>query len=75
MFLTYKKGLKKDGTNPTILYGYGGFDASMTPNLPLPPRPGCRWVASMRWRPARRREYGEEWHLAGTKLRKQNVLR
>jgi prolyl oligopeptidase len=75
MFLTYRKGLEKNGTNPTMLYGYGGFDASSTPAF----SPGvATWlqmggvyaVANLRGGG----EYGEEWHLAGTKLRKQNVF-
>ena len=75
MFLTYRKGLKKDGTNPTLLYGYGGFDASMTPNFSPSTAAwlqmgGVYAVANLRGGG----EYGEEWHLAGTKLRKQNVF-
>jgi prolyl oligopeptidase len=75
MFLTYRKGLEKNGSNPTMLYGYGGFDASSTPAF----SPGvATWlqmggvyaVANLRGGG----EYGEEWHLAGTKLRKQNVF-
>ena len=75
MFLTYRKGLEKNGSNPTMLYGYGGFDISITPSF----SPGvATWlqmggvyaVASLRGGG----EYGEEWHLAGTKLRKQNVF-
>ncbi|HEV8185171.1 MAG TPA: prolyl oligopeptidase family serine peptidase, partial [Chthoniobacterales bacterium] len=75
MFLTYKKGLEKNGANPTLLYGYGGFDASMTPAF----KPdiaawlqmgGVYAVANLRGGG----EYGEEWHLSGTKLRKQNVF-
>ena len=75
MFLTYKKGLEKNGSNPTMLYGYGGFDSSITPNF----SPGiATWlqmggvyaVANLRGGG----EYGEEWHLSGTKLRKQNVF-
>lgn len=75
MFLTYRKGLEKNGNNPTMLYGYGGFNASMTPSF----SPGiATWlqmggvyaVANLRGGG----EYGEEWHLSGTKLRKQNVF-
>jgi prolyl oligopeptidase len=75
MFLTYRKGLEKNGNNPTMLYGYGGFNGSMTPSF----SPGiATWlqmggvyaVANLRGGG----EYGEEWHLAGTKLRKQNVF-
>jgi prolyl oligopeptidase len=75
MFLIYKKGLKLDGQNPTILYGYGGF------NIPLVPAfhasvigwlqmGGLYAVANLRGGS----EYGEEWHKAGTKLQKQNVF-
>jgi prolyl oligopeptidase len=75
MFLTHKKGLKMDGTNPTLLYGYGGFSASMTPNFSVTDivwleRGGVFAVANIRGGA----EYGEEWHLAGTKERKQNVF-
>ena len=75
MFITYRKGLEKNGNNPTLLYGYGGFDSSSTPSF----SPGvATWlqmggvyaVANLRGGG----EYGEEWHLAGTKLRKQNVF-
>ncbi|MEN3370587.1 MAG: prolyl oligopeptidase [Verrucomicrobiota bacterium] len=75
MFLTYRKGLEKNGNHPTMLYGYGGFNGSMTPTF----SPGiATWlqmggiyaVANLRGGG----EYGEEWHLAGTKLRKQNVF-
>jgi prolyl oligopeptidase len=75
MFITYKKGLEKNGNNPTLLYGYGGFNASMTPNF----SPNvATWLsmggvyASANLRGGN--EYGEEWHLAGTKLKKQNVF-
>ena len=75
MFLTYRKGLEKNGNNPTLLYGYGGFNASTTPNF----SPGVATWLSMGgvYAAANLRgggEYGEEWHLAGTKLRKQNVF-
>jgi prolyl oligopeptidase len=75
MFLTYKKGLQKDGNNPTILYGYGGFDISVTPAFSPSVAAwlqmgGVYAVANLRGGG----EYGEEWHLAGTKLRKQNVF-
>jgi prolyl oligopeptidase len=75
MFLTYKKGLQKDGNNPTILYGYGGFDISVTPAFSPAVAAwlqmgGVYAVANLRGGG----EYGEEWHLAGTKLRKQNVF-
>ncbi len=75
MFLTYRKGMKKDGTNPTLLYGYGGFDNSLTPGFTPSTAAwlqmgGVYAVANLRGGG----EYGEEWHLAGTKLRKQNVF-
>jgi prolyl oligopeptidase len=75
MFLTYKKGIKLDGQNPTLLYAYGGFDISLTPFFS---------VANLVWlemggiyaQPNLRGggEYGEDWHLAGTHLKKQNVF-
>jgi prolyl oligopeptidase len=75
MFLTYKKGIKLDGTNPTLLYGYGGF------NIPLPPAFSVSRVAWIEmggvYAQANLRgggEYGEDWHKAGTKLQKQNVF-
>ena len=75
MFLTYKKNLKKDGTNPTFLYGYGGFNITLNPGfstsrLPFLENGGI--YAQMNLRGGN--EYGEEWHLAGTKLSKQNVF-
>jgi len=75
MFITSRKGLKLDGTNPTYLYGYGGFDISLTPsfsvaNLVWMELGGVYAVANLRGGG----EYGEEWHLAGTKLHKQNVF-
>ncbi len=75
MFLTYKKGMKRDGSNPTLLYGYGGF------NIPLTPRFSISRLAWMEmggiYAQANLRgggEYGEAWHKAGTKLQKQNVF-
>ncbi len=75
IFLTYKAGLERSGENPTLLYGYGGFDISETPSFS---------VARMVWlemggvfADAVLRgggEYGEAWHLAGTKTHKQNVF-
>jgi prolyl oligopeptidase len=75
MFITHKKGLKLDGNNPTYLYGYGGFSVSLTPAFS---------IANLVWmemggvfaQPNLRGggEYGEEWHLAGTKSKKQNVF-
>ncbi|HEX8144352.1 MAG TPA: prolyl oligopeptidase family serine peptidase [Pyrinomonadaceae bacterium] len=75
MFITHKKGLKLDGTNPTYLYGYGGFDASMLPtftpsNLVWMEMGGVYAVANLRGGG----EYGKEWHEAGMKLKKQNVF-
>ncbi len=75
MFLTHKKGLDRSGSNPTILYGYGGFDISLTPGfstsmLVLLENGGIYAVANLRGGG----EYGKDWHLAGTKERKQNVF-
>jgi prolyl oligopeptidase len=75
MFLTYKKGLKLDGRNPTYLYGYGGFNISLTPafsvgNLVWMEMGGVYAQPNLRGGG----EYGEEWHQAGMKLRKQNVF-
>jgi prolyl oligopeptidase len=75
MFITFRKGLEKNGNNPTMLYGYGGFDASMTPSFSPSVATwlsmgGVYAVANLRGGG----EYGEEWHLAGTKLKKQNVF-
>ena len=75
MFITAKKGMKLDGTNPTLLYGYGGFDISLTPtfsvgNLVWMEMGGVYVVANLRGGG----EYGEAWHLAGTKFQKQNVF-
>lgn len=75
MFITAKKGLKLDGNNPTYLYAYGGFNISQTPgfsvaNLVWMEMGGVFAVANLRGGG----EYGKEWHLAGTKLRKQNVF-
>ncbi|MGH7529904.1 MAG: prolyl oligopeptidase family serine peptidase [Gemmatimonadales bacterium] len=75
MFLTYRKGLRRDGTNPTYLYGYGGFNVNLTPAFAIPvlvwlelggvyAQPNLRGGA----------EYGEEWHQAGMLERKQNVF-
>jgi prolyl oligopeptidase len=75
MFLTYRKGLKLDGTNPTLLTGYGGFNITSAPNfsslrLALLEQGFVYASANMRGGG----EYGEKWHEAGTKLRKQNVF-
>ena len=75
MFLTYKKGLEKNGQNPVYLYGYGGFNVSLTPGF-SPNRllwlenGGIYAQANLRGGS----EYGEEWHQAGTKLNKKNVF-
>ena len=75
MFLVYKKGLKLDGNNPTLLYGYGGFNIVTAPNfsslrLALLEQGVVYASANMRGGG----EYGEKWHEAGTKLKKQNVF-
>ena len=75
LFITHKKGLKLDGENPTLLYGYGGFAIPMTPRFSVAwlgwlDMGGVMAVANLRGGS----EYGEDWHLAGTKLRKQNVF-
>lgn len=75
MFLTYKKGLKRDGHNPVYLYGYGGFNISLNPGfsssrIPFLESGGIYAQANLRGGG----EYGEEWHQAGTKMRKQNVF-
>jgi prolyl oligopeptidase len=75
MFLTYKRGLKLDGQNPTLLYAYGGFDISLTPGFSIPT---VVWLemGGIYAQPNLRGggEYGEDWHLAGTKARKQSVF-
>lgn len=75
MIITHKKGLELDGTNPTMLYGYGGFNISLTPNfstsnIVLMENGGVFAVANLRGGG----EYGEKWHSAGTKTQKQNVF-
>jgi prolyl oligopeptidase len=75
MFLSYKKGIKLDSSNPTLLYGYGGFSIPMTPAFAISrvawmEMGGVYAVANLRGGS----EYGEEWHLAGTKRHKQNVF-
>lgn len=75
MFIVHKKGLKLDGNNPTMLYAYGGFNVSLTPSFSsfrvawleqggVYAQPNLRGGG----------EYGEKWHLAGTKMQKQNVF-
>ena len=75
MFLTSKKGVKRDGQNPTMLYAYGGFNVSLTPafsssRIAWLERGGIYAQASLRGGG----EYGEAWHEAGMKLHKQNVF-
>jgi prolyl oligopeptidase len=75
MFVTHKKGLELNGNNPTYLYGYGGFNISLTPsfspsNIVWLELGGVFAVPNLRGGG----EYGEEWHQAGTKLNKQNVF-
>ncbi len=75
MFITYKKGLKLDGNNPTLLYAYGGFNASLTPffsvsNAVWLEMGGVYALANLRGGG----EYGQAWHEAGMKLKKQNVF-
>lgn len=75
MFISHKKGLKLDGRAPTYLYGYGGFNISLTPsfsvaNLVWMEMGGVFAMPNLRGGG----EYGEDWHQAGTKLRKQNVF-
>ncbi len=75
MFIVAKKGMLKNGKNPTILYGYGGFNISSTPAfsaslIPWLDQGGIYAVANLRGGS----EYGEKWHEAGMKLKKQNVF-
>ncbi|MEX2155857.1 MAG: prolyl oligopeptidase family serine peptidase [Gemmatimonadales bacterium] len=75
MFLTYKKDLKRDGSNPTYLYGYGGFNVNLTPGFSIGV---LAWLemGGVYAQPILRggAEYGEEWHQAGMLDRKQNVF-
>ena len=75
MFLTHKKGMKLDGQNPVLLYAYGGFNISLTPAFSVP---NIVWLemGGVYAQPNLRGggEYGEDWHQAGTKLKKQNVF-
>lgn len=75
MFLTYKKDLNRDGNNPVFLYGYGGFGVSLNPGfstsrIPFLENGGIYAQVNLRGG----NEYGEEWHIAGTKMQKQNVF-
>lgn len=75
LFITYKKGMKLNGRNPLLLYGYGGFNITYAPffvsnYIPFLERGGIYVHAVLRGGG----EYGEDWHVAGTKLQKQNVF-
>ncbi|MGB0496006.1 MAG: prolyl oligopeptidase family serine peptidase [Kangiellaceae bacterium] len=75
MIITYKKGIKLNGKNPTILYGYGGFNISLTPSFSIAnavwmEQGGVYAVPNIRGGG----EYGQDWHKAGTQLKKQNVF-
>ena len=75
MFISHKKGLKLDGTTPTLLYGYGGFNISLTPSFSISKLQwmemgGIYAMANLRGGG----EYGKAWHKAGTKTNKQNVF-
>ena len=75
MMITHKKGLKRNGKNPTILYGYGGFNISINPSFSITnavwlEQGGIYAVPNLRGGG----EYGKEWHDAGTQMKKQNVF-
>jgi prolyl oligopeptidase len=75
MMITYKKGIKPDGKNPTLLYGYGGFNIPLTPSFSVTravwmEQGGILAVANLRGGG----EYGRNWHDAGIKMKKQNVF-
>ena len=75
MFIAHKKGIRLDGTNPTLLYGYGGFSVSLTPVFSVA-RVGWLEMGGVFAMPNLRGggEYGEEWHQGGTRQNKQNVF-
>lgn len=75
MIITHKRGIELNGKNPTILYGYGGFNISLTPSFSITnavwmEQGGIYAVPNLRGGG----EYGKEWHKAGTKMKKQNVF-
>lgn len=75
MIITHKKGIELDGSNPTMLYGYGGFNIALTPSFSTAnavwlENGGVYAVANLRGGG----EYGKKWHIAGTQLKKQNVF-
>ncbi len=75
MFITHRKDIDLNGKNPTYLYGYGGFNVSLTPSFSVPnlvwlEMGGVLAIPNLRGGG----EYGEDWHAAGTKLKKQNVF-
>ena len=75
MMITYKKGIKLDGSNPTMLYAYGGFNVSLTPSFSIAnavwlENGGIYAVPNLRGGG----EYGKKWHIAGTQMQKQNVF-
>ena len=75
MFITYRKGIERNGNNPVYLYGYGGFNVSLTPGFSANrmlwlENGGIYAQANLRGGS----EYGEEWHVAGTKMEKLNVF-
>ena len=75
MIITHKKGVELNGKNPTILYGYGGFNISLTPSFSIVnavwmEQGGVYAVPNLRGGG----EYGKKWHIAGTKMQKQNVF-